>query len=156
MLRRFAGFLGTNPVTRWAVAWALPKADRLLLKTTAGRIHVAPFPTLFLTTRGRKTGKRIVTPLFFVAEGDRLAVAATNFGRPRHPDWSANLLADPWAEVRNGSDRGTYRARLAEGSERARYWERLVEVYPSYATYEEQAQRAVRLFVLEPDSRAER
>jgi deazaflavin-dependent oxidoreductase (nitroreductase family) len=150
-LRRFAIWIGRNPITSRIVPSVLPRADRTLRKLTGGRGHLAPYPTLYLTSRGRKTGKPRVTPLLFVEDGDRLAVVASNFGRSRHPDWSANLIAEPRALVENGRVSGYYRARLAGGEERERYWRRLVDLYPGYGRYDAGADRTIRLFVLEPE-----
>ena len=150
-LRRFAVWMGRNPVTRRILPSLLPRVDRALLRLAGGHAHIAPYPTLFLTTRGRRTGQPRVTPLLFVEEGGRLAVVATNLGRPRHPDWSANLLADPHATVQIAETVRPFRARLAAGRERERYWRRLVDLYPGYEQYEMTSNRAIRLFVLEPE-----
>lgn len=150
-LRRLAVFLGRNPVTRRIVPSLLPRTDRALYRLSGGRAHIAPYPTLYLTTRGRTTGKPRITPLFYVEEGERIAVVATNFGRARHPDWSANLLADPQVIVDDGRAVGSYRARLAAGEEREHFWRRLVDLYPGYERYAAGTDRSIRLFVLEPE-----
>lgn len=52
---------------------------------------------LLLTTTGRKTGKRRVTPLQYVELNGKISVTAA-FGLKA--DWVRNILADPCVEVR--------------------------------------------------------
>ena len=42
------------------------------------------------------------------------------------------------------------RARLAEGDERAEWWERAVAAFPNYADYQEKTEREIPVFLLEP------
>lgn len=43
-------------------------------------------------------------------------------GRPEHPQWFRNLLADPDVTVEVGAETYPARARVAEGDERKRIW----------------------------------
>ncbi len=54
---------------------------------------------LLLTTTGRKSGERRTTPLIHRVDGDRYVVVASKGGSPEHPDWFANLSAEPDVEV---------------------------------------------------------
>jgi len=130
-----------------------PRLDRLVYRLTGGRMmSVGPvlFPTLLLTTTGRRSGTPCTTPLFYVRDGGLILVAATNFGLPAHPMWSANLLRTPEATVQIGDDSRRYTARLATKSEAAEAWPRLVEFWPAYDRYKERSSRKIRVFVLSP------
>jgi deazaflavin-dependent oxidoreductase (nitroreductase family) len=84
-------------------------------------------------------------------DGADFVVAGSNWGQPRHPGWSANLLAHPDATVVLDGRSVPVRARLVNGSERAALWGRLEEVWPAFATYEQRAAgRKIRLFRLVP------
>ena len=43
-----------------------------------------------------------------------------------------------------------YRARIAEGAERAEWWERSVAQYAPYAEYQTKTDREIPVFLLEP------
>jgi deazaflavin-dependent oxidoreductase (nitroreductase family) len=130
-----------------------PPADRVLYRLTGGWLTVVGhdvFPTLLLTTTGRRTGRRHTTPLLYIEEGDSIAVLATNFGRPNHPAWAYNLVSEPEADIQIGRLRTRYRAHLADADEFARLWPRFVELWPAYENYRRRSGRDVMLFALEP------
>jgi deazaflavin-dependent oxidoreductase (nitroreductase family) len=77
-------------------------------------------------------------------------VVASNFGREKHPAWSANLLANPEATVQIRTRLQDVRARLATDEEKARLWPRLLEIYPTWDDYTERTDRSFRAFFLEP------
>jgi deazaflavin-dependent oxidoreductase (nitroreductase family) len=132
-----------------------PPVDRTLYRATGGWLTAtghSVFPTLLLETTGRRTGRRRTVPLFYVECEGSTAVVATNWGRPRHPQWSANLLADPAARITIGRNRTAVRARLVSGDEFDRLWNCFVELWPAYEDYRERAGREIRLFVLDSSS----
>ncbi|MCL6438450.1 MAG: nitroreductase family deazaflavin-dependent oxidoreductase [Rubrobacteraceae bacterium] len=126
-----------------------PPADRALYRWLGGRTLGAGPPTLLLTTFGRRTGRQRTVPLMYVRDGERLAVAASNWGRGRHPEWSENLLANPRALVRLGAALEERRARLATSEEREKLWPRFIEFWPAYAAYQRRCGREIRIFLLE-------
>jgi deazaflavin-dependent oxidoreductase (nitroreductase family) len=130
-----------------------PPVDRVLYRLTGGWLTVVGhdvFPTLLLTTIGRRTGRRRTTPLLYVAEGEAIAVLATNFGQSNHPAWAYNLHAEPEADIQIGRHRARYRAHLADPAEFDRLWPQFVELWPAYEDYRRRSGRDVMLFVLEP------
>ena len=107
-------------------------------------------PCVILTTRGRRSGSLRKTPLIRVADGDRYAVIASMGGAPHHPVWYLNLLAEPHVELQDGPVRRDYRARVAEGDEKREWWDRALEVWPSYDEYQAKTEREIPLVVLDP------
>ena len=77
---------------------------RAVYRASGGRIagSIRGVPVLLLTTKGRKSGKRRVTPLLYVADGDRIVVVASNGGSDRSPAWWLNISSDPAVEVETG------------------------------------------------------
>jgi deazaflavin-dependent oxidoreductase (nitroreductase family) len=73
---------------------------------------------LLLTTRGCVTGKAHTVPLLYLRDRDMLVVVASWGGRPRDPDWYANLVAEPRAVVQVRSRIWAVRARTANTEER--------------------------------------
>src|SRR5258706_4310394 len=55
--------------------------------------------TLVLTTRGRKSGREVSIPLFYVADGGRLYIVASFGGYDEAPHWYRNLLTHPEVTV---------------------------------------------------------
>ena len=104
---------------------------------------------LLLTTKGRKTGKPRTTPLIYAQDGDRYVIVASKGGAPKHPGWFENLSKDPQVELQVKDDVFPARARVAEGEERERLWQKANEVWPHYAEYQQKTDRRIPVVVLE-------
>jgi deazaflavin-dependent oxidoreductase (nitroreductase family) len=131
---------------------AVVPLDRWVLERSGGRFTaLGPFgtPLLLLTTTGARSGAPRTTPLLYLHDGDRILLAASNFGQGRHPAWSANLLACPRAVVAIGGERIAVVARLLEGEERDLAWRRFEEAARPYRAYGDRTDRTIRLFSLE-------
>ena len=125
--------------------------DKLAYRITGGRRGLSPpSSVLLLTTTGRKTGEPRQVPVLYLRDGERFWVVASGYGKPRHPAWSANLLAQPDAIVHVRGRRVEVTARLASDDEREALWPRLLELYPTWETYATWTDRSFRLFCLEP------
>jgi deazaflavin-dependent oxidoreductase (nitroreductase family) len=107
-------------------------------------------PILFLTTRGRKSGRRHTTPLLYLKDGEDMVVVASNGGNPNHPAWWLNLEAKPEAEVEVGRRRIQVTAEKATGERREELWRRVVDLYGGYAGYQRTAEREIPVVVLRP------
>jgi deazaflavin-dependent oxidoreductase (nitroreductase family) len=107
-------------------------------------------PCIVLWTRGRRSGNVRKTPLMRVTDGERYAVIASMGGAPQHPVWYHNLVADPKVSLQDGPVLRDYVAHEATGDEKAEWWARAVEVWPSYDDYQAATDRVIPLFVLEP------
>ena len=111
---------------------------------------VKPVATFMMTTIGRKSGKRIETPIFYFREGDAFYVIGSKGGAPAHPVWFLNLQADPTAWVYFQRKEIKVKARIAEGEERARMWAKAAAAYPPYDDYQSKAgTRQIPVIVLE-------
>ena len=110
-----------------------------------------PLPTLLLTTTGRKSGEPRSLPLIYGRAGDGYVVIASKGGMPAHPLWFRNLEVAPECELMVGPKKVKARARVAEGDERQKLWDAMVEIYPPYTSYQASAtQRTIPVVVLEP------
>ena len=91
------------------------------------------------------------SPLVYVRDGDDVMLVGTNFGQPKHPGWTANLLAHPDAAVTIGPVRLLVHAALLPDEECEEHDPRFVEVYPGYAGYRgRRADLPPRMFRLTP------
>jgi len=107
-------------------------------------------PILILTVTGRKSGREYSTPLIFGREGESLVIVGSQGGRPRHPDWYLNLVAEPEVGVQVKADRFRAHARTAVGEERERLWRQMNEIWPHYDEYQTKTERTIPVVVLEP------
>ena len=105
-------------------------------------------PVVIITTRGRKSGKIRKFPLMRVEHDGEYALVASLGGAPSNPTWYGNLIADPTAlMIQDGAEPHDFVAREVQGDERALWWERAVEAYPSYADYQVKTSRIIPVFV---------
>jgi deazaflavin-dependent oxidoreductase (nitroreductase family) len=106
--------------------------------------------TLLLTTRGRKSGRPLTLPLIYrPTDSGGYCVIASKGGAPNHPAWFLNLSADPNVQVQVVNDKFSAVARVAEGAERERLWQMMVDYYAPYTDYQAATQRQIPVVVLD-------
>jgi F420H(2)-dependent quinone reductase len=98
---------------------------------------------LLLTTTGRTSGTRHTVPLLYLRDGDRFVVIASYGGRPHHPEWYRNLLADPEATVQIPGETHAVWAATMSTEERSDWWPRVIEAYSDYAVYQSRTDREI-------------
>ena len=127
-------------------------AHELWYRLSGGLIggRLGHLPILLLTTTGRRSGRRLTTPLVYLADGENLVIIASNGGSDRHPEWWLNLRAQANAEVQVGPATKAVVARKAEGDERERLWRAVVELYHGYEKYRRMTSREIPVVVLTP------
>jgi deazaflavin-dependent oxidoreductase (nitroreductase family) len=106
-------------------------------------------PILLLTTTGAKSGRPYTTPVMYLRDGDRLAVFATHGGSPKHPDWYANLVANPEVTVEVQDQKFQATATPAPRPERDALYARQAELYPQFGEYQERTTRIIPVVLLE-------
>ncbi|GAA2417769.1 nitroreductase family deazaflavin-dependent oxidoreductase [Streptomyces glaucosporus] len=111
------------------------------------------YPTLLLTTRGRRSGKMRRTALVYGRRGDDYVVVASNGGSPRHPLWYLNMTADPRVRVQVGANVFAAQARTASAEERPELWEMMTGIFEPYLDYQKGNEREIPVVVLEPAGR---
>lgn len=103
-----------------------------------------------MTYRGRRTGKVRKTPVMRVEHDGAYAMVASMGGAPTNPQWYASIVADPHVMLQDGPQPRDFVAREVHGDEKALWWERAVEAFPTYAGYQEKTSREIPVLVLEP------
>jgi deazaflavin-dependent oxidoreductase (nitroreductase family) len=131
-------------------AWARKQAERYEASDGSEAGTLNGRPVIVLTTLGAQSGKLRKTALMRVEHDGVYAVVASRGGAARNPAWYHNLVADPRAELQDGAVKRDYLAREVLGDERAAWWERALEVWPSYASYQTRTTRRIPVLVLEP------
>lgn len=133
----------------------LPAVDRAVHRLTGGRalLSARMLPGVVLTSTGARSGQARRTPLACMPErgagDDTWVLIGSNFGRPGHPAWTANLLKHPDAEISWKGQDIPVRARLLRGAEREATWAAVLDFWPPYARYQARIEREIRLFRLE-------
>ncbi len=150
-VRAFAAALLRGPI-RFVGGPMITSIDRVLFRVSGGTLKLsAPLiPSLMLFTTGAKTGLRRESPLMCFPRPDgSWVIAGSNWGLERHPAWSANLLANPDAEIHYRRALIPVRASLLDSDDTEAIWPTLEEQWPHYRDYEKTARRDIRVFRLE-------
>ncbi|MYW68065.1 nitroreductase family deazaflavin-dependent oxidoreductase [Streptomyces sp. SID8379] len=130
----------------------IPALDRAVHRLTRGKVLLSAqmLPGVVLRARGAKSGVERRTPLACMPEKEGTwLLVGSNFGRPGHPAWTANLLAHPDAEISWRGEDVPVTARLLNSAEREEAWAAALKFWPPYAAYQERVEREIRLFRLE-------
>ena len=112
--------------------------------------------TFMLITTGRKSGRRIDTPIFYFVAGDAYYVIASKGGAPTDPAWFLNLTADPKVEFQVGDKKYRGRAGAAEGAERERLFAMMAKIFPAYNDYKARTSREIPVVLLQPEGEIDR
>lgn len=122
-----------------------------LFRATGGRIgrRLVDNDMLLLTTMGRYTGTEHTVPLLYLRHRESFVVFASWGGRPVHPEWYLNLLAQPAARVQIERVSQQVLARTAEGAERERWWDAAQQAYHGYGVYQSRTDRQIPVVMLD-------
>jgi deazaflavin-dependent oxidoreductase (nitroreductase family) len=121
-------------------------------RATGGKLfgRMGKSPILLLNTVGRKTGRKRTSPLLYVMDGEDFVIIASKGGAAAHPAWYLNLRANPEATVEIGDHEVQVEAEVADPEEKARLWQKMVEMYPAYDDYQRKTGREIPLLILHP------
>jgi deazaflavin-dependent oxidoreductase (nitroreductase family) len=140
-------------MTSRAVFKVLNAIHRPLYQLSKGRIagKGLGMPVVVLTTTGRKSGQKRSTMLTSPLQpGDEIVLVASRNGDDRNPDWLHNIEADPAVEVELAGTVRPMTARIADASERAELWPRIIAEHDNYAGYQRKTEREIPVVVLTP------
>jgi deazaflavin-dependent oxidoreductase (nitroreductase family) len=150
-LTKLAHRLGRYP---WVMKLApvILAVDRALHRLTGGRVSVlslARMPSLRLVTTGRKTGLPRANDLLYTPYDGWYVLIGSGWGRPTHPAWTANLMANPEATIIVRGRAIPVVARRAEAQEVEDIWRAALRNWPGYEMEKRLAGgREFRIFLL--------
>ncbi len=123
----------------------LSTLHRLLFRSTSGRVgkRLVNNDMLLLTTTGRRSGEPHTVPLLYLQDGPDLIIIASWGGRPRNPEWYANLIREPRVTVELPGRRYDAVATSLTEPERSIWWGRAVAAYEGYADYQSRTDRVI-------------
>lgn len=107
-------------------------------------------PVLLLHSKGARSGKERVSPMMYLADGDRYLVFASAGGADSNPAWYWNLVAHPDADIEVGDDHIDVHAVELHGAERDSKYAIQAERYPGFAEYERKTKRTIPVLALVP------
>lgn len=122
-----------------------------LLKATGGRLgnSFLGVPLMLMTTIGRKSGQPRTLPIYYLEDGERIVLVASNGGLPSDPVWYLNVRANPAVTVHVRGVRRDMIVREATPEEREHYWPRLTERFPMWQEVYERSNRNFPVVILE-------
>ena len=137
------------PVEQGELSWnASMIAD---FREHAGQItqgRLAGSNMLLLTTTGAKTGTARTIPLGYSRDGDTYIVVGSNSGKVDHPQWLANIAANPTVTVEVGTEKFRATATITTGAERERLWTIHTTAIPFFLEYEKKVERRLQVVAL--------
>ena len=106
-------------------------------------------PIVVITSIGAKSGKLRKNPVMRVERDGTYVAIASKGGAPEQPEWYYNFVEHPEVELQDGAEKHTYVARIAQGEERADWWQHAVATWPTYGEYQKKTDREIPVFLLE-------
>jgi deazaflavin-dependent oxidoreductase (nitroreductase family) len=119
-------------------------------RANAGKVG-GPFANmtlLILHTIGAKSKQEHINPVAYIKDGDRFVVIASKGGAPTNPAWYHNIVANPLITVEVGTEKFQAQATFPAEPERTRLYNRMVEVAPGFAEYQQKTRRVIPVIVL--------
>lgn len=99
---------------------------------------------LYLTTVGARSGRTLLTPLAYFADGDDWLIVASAAGAARHPSWYYNLAGHPdQVSVEVGGQRVAVTPTQLDGQEREDAWQRISAAQPRFNGYQAKTDRVL-------------
>ena len=125
------------PISRLTNGAFIPSANRNIM------------PIVYLTTIGAKSQIPRSVPVLCIPDGRNLILVGSNWGNQQNPGWTYNLRTHPKAQIYKDREKINFTARELHDDERAVYWQKAVEFYPPYKSYEQRSGRSLPIFLLE-------
>jgi deazaflavin-dependent oxidoreductase (nitroreductase family) len=146
-----------NPMLyRWMLRFPrlIEWSDALLRRASRNRIgamDIVGLASLRITVAGRRTGIPRTTTVSCIPYRGGFLVVGSNWGRPQHPAWSANLLAVSEVSVEHNGRTSAATVRALTGADREHAWSAILREWPNYRIAQEIAYpRVFRIFELTP------
>lgn len=131
----------------------ITKANVWLLNVSKGRLGNSFLgrPLLLLTTIGRKSGLPRTQPVFYLEDGQRILMVASNGGYSEDPLWLLNAKANPQVSIRiKGGHTRNMLLRIASDEEKAQLWPAMTEAFPYWQEVSDRCERNIPIAILDP------
>ncbi|MFN8413326.1 MAG: nitroreductase/quinone reductase family protein [Anaerolineales bacterium] len=109
------------------------------------------FKVLILTTKGRKSGKIISSPLGYFERDGGYIIVASNGGQKTNPSWYYNIKGNPEdVSIQVNDKKMKVKPEIILGAPRRPLYDWIVSMAPNYGEYETQTAREIPLVFLKP------
>lgn len=116
-------------------------------RAIGGRNHTT---TLILRTVGRRTGRPLPVPVIYDRHNDEFVIVASKGGSALDPQWYLNLTANSAVDIQVANKQYASRWRVAAGDERKKLWDKMVDYFPPYESYQARTSRQIPIIILTP------
>lgn len=126
----------------------------ILYRLTGGRIggRYRGVEILLLEHMGRKSGKKRLTPLYYIQDGDRYLIAASDQGAAKNPGWYWNILGDAPVKIHVRDKVMPVKVTEVTGAERDQLFERFLNLkIDNYVRYQQRTSRKIPVLILTPE-----
>jgi len=107
------------------------------------------FKVLILTTKGRKSGKTIHTPLGYFERDGGYYIVASNAGSDKNPAWYYNIKGNPGdVSIQVNERKMQVTPEIILGAPRRTLYDWIASIAPNYAEYEKATKREIPLVFL--------
>lgn len=113
----------------------------------ANTLRETGIPIIVVTSRGANSGKLRKFALMRVEHEGTYALVASKGGSAKNPTWFHNLVANPIVEIQDGVSPSDYTTEIIHGDDRVAWWDRAVNVFPTYAEYAKKTDRVIPVFL---------
>jgi F420H(2)-dependent quinone reductase len=126
--------------------------NTFVVRVSRGRLgsQLGKQAILLLHSRGRKSGKRHITPIAYFRLEGYYFVVGSNWGKVQNAGWYYNLMTEPRTLIEVKGKSIAVDAYEVEGPEYDRLWKYAIEHHPPYLHYKEMTQRHIPIVVLQP------
>jgi deazaflavin-dependent oxidoreductase (nitroreductase family) len=100
-------------------------------------------PIILVHHTGAKSGIERISPLVYLAEGERIFIFASKGGADDNPAWFHNLVANPKTTVEVGTETYDVFATVREGADRDDYYAKQVVLQPGFGDYQRKTKRVI-------------
>jgi F420H(2)-dependent quinone reductase len=134
-----------------ATAWVRKNVEEYEASDGAkgGTLPGTSYPVVVITSVGARSGHLRKNPVMRVGHDGAYLAVASNGARPDDPAWVENFRRHPEVELQDKAEKHLYVARELSGPERDEWWQRAVDTWPTYASYQEKTDRLIPVFLLE-------
>jgi len=125
-----------------------------LLRISKGKIgnSFLGVPVLLMTTVGRKSGIERTQPLYYLEDGGRVILVASNAGTESDPAWLLNMQAKPNVLVNINGLENRMSGHVATAEEKSELWPKLTAMFPKWQMMEDRSERSFKVAILKPIS----
>jgi deazaflavin-dependent oxidoreductase (nitroreductase family) len=141
------------PLVRTIMKWSSRFNVWIYEKTDGrwgGKFVIGGAPVCLVSYVGRKSGRRLTTPLIHIPHENGILLVASQGGLDTHPLWYKNLTANPEIELNEFGRVRRMRARQATPEEKLALWPTIRAVHKEFDEYQARTDRDIPVMICTP------